>query len=260
MASLYSSKFVQAESLKIDGDCVIFVVRFCNDQNMFNPDSVKAISEVLDIIREEAIRVARKDEKVTRAALVTTGQGKFYSTGLQLRDHRVQADLPGFLSKQYLPLMGKLLVFPMVSVAAINGHAFAGGMVMAMSHDFRVMRKGRGFLCMNEIELPSPVPAGMAAVIRTKFSNPSVVRDCLLEAKRFPAEEALELGIIDDTAGDEQECLERAIELAKMKARAIALFPITESIKRDLYPEAIQLLEKPDSMKHVPELIMKSKL
>lgn len=244
----------------IEDDCALYVMKMDNGQNQFNPDSVRYLNEALSAIREDSYAVARKDDSVTRAVLVTTGTGKFYSTGLHLQDTRVADNLPEFLSKHYLPLMGRFLVFPLVTVAAINGHAFAGGMVMAMAHDYRVMRSGRGFLCMNEIELPSPVPAGMAAVIRAKTTSPSTIRDCLLVAKRFPAEEAKALKLIDEAAADEAGCLQVAIELAKKQARPIALIPIVESIKRDLYPEAIALLENPGTMQHVPQLIMKSRL
>lgn len=259
MSVVYDSPFAKV-SYEIDGDCMVFLMTMCSKQNMFSPDSIKSFDRVFDLVVEEAVKRARQDPAVTRAALVTTGHSKFYSTGLMLQEPSVQADLPHFLAKQYLPLMGKLLVLPMVTVAAINGHAFAGGMTMALSHDFRVMREKRGFMCMNEVELPSPVPSGMAAVARAKISDPAVVRDCLLEAKRFTAEEARAHNFIDALARDEADCIRVAKEMAKEQARLIALFPIVQSIKRDLYPEAIGLLEDPGSMKHVPELIMKSKL
>lgn len=244
---------------EIHGDCVIFIFTFCNGQNQFNPDSIKAIHEALDTVKTQVRQIAKQNSAVKRAALVTIGEGKFYSTGLMLSHPFVQKNLPDFLSKHYLPLMGRFLVFPIVTVAALNGHGFAGGMVMAVAHDFRVMRSDRGYLCMNEIELPSPVPAGMAAVIRAKTPSPNTVRDIFLNAKRYSAKESLELGLVDMIASEEA-CLGEAIEMAKKHARTIALMPIVESIKRDMYPEAIELCEKPDSMQHVPELIMKSKL
>lgn len=46
----------------------------------------------------------------------------------------------------------RLLTFPIPTIAAINGHAFAAAFAVAMGHDYRVMNGNRGFLCMNEIE------------------------------------------------------------------------------------------------------------
>lgn len=255
---IFESKYATV-SYEITDDCLLFTMTFCNGQNQFSPDSVRSFNQALDCILAETKKIVKQNSAVLRAALVTVGQGKFYSTGLMLNEPEVQKDLPKHLSKNYLPLMGRFLVFPLVTVAAINGHAYAGGMVMAMANDFRIMRQDRGHLCMNEIELPSPVPAGMAAVINAKTPNPSAIRDCFLSAKRFSAEESLKFGLVDNICSEEA-CLREAKQLAKEKARLIALMPIVESIKRDMYPEAIALLEKPGTMKHVTELIMKSKL
>lgn len=255
---IYSSDYAEL-SYSLHGDCAIFTIKLNRGQNQFSPSSVLSINEALTVVEKKAVDLAKQNDSIQRAALVTVGAGKYYSTGLMLQDSEVQSDLPKFLSKHYLQLMGRLLVFPLVTVAAINGHAFAGGMVMAMANDFRVMRADRGFLCMNEIELPSPVPAGMAAVVRAKTSSPSALRDCFLSAKRFSAQEALNLRLLDKISSEEK-CLEDAVKLAIKSARLISLMPIVQSIKRDLYPDAIELLENPGSMKHVPELIMKSKL
>lgn len=255
---IFESKYAKV-SYEISDDCLLFIMTMCNGQNQFSPDSVKSFNQALDSILAETVKIGKQNPSVQRAALVTVGQGKFYSTGLMLNDPEVQKDLPKHLSKNYLPLMGRFLVFPIVTVAAINGHAYAGGMVMAMANDFRIMREDRGHLCMNEIELPSPVPAGMAAIINAKTSDPAAIRDCFLSAKRFTAQESLKLGLVDKICSEEA-CLNEAKQLAKEKARLIALMPIVESIKRDLYPEAISLLENAGTMKHVTELIMKSKL
>ncbi len=258
MTNIYQSELATLDQ-QIHDDCIVFIMRLCKGQNQFNYQAVKSLNDMLDIVLERAKQEARQNPKVTRSTLVTMGEGKFYSTGLSLQEPKVQADLPTFLSKHYLPLMGRFLCIPMVSVAAINGHAFAGGMVMAMAHDYRVMRCDRGYLCMNEIELPSPIPAGMAATIKAKLSRPDIARDCLQAGRRFKADEAKDLNMVDEVCS-EAECLGKAIELAVKHARLIALMPIVEQIKRELYPEAIRLLEAPGSMKLVPELIMKSKL
>lgn len=65
-------------------------------------------------------------------------------------------------------LAADLLSFPMPVVAAMNGHAFAGGGVFALACDWRVMRSDRGFLCLNEVDVPLPLPQPVYSVIRDK--------------------------------------------------------------------------------------------
>jgi enoyl-CoA hydratase/carnithine racemase len=62
--------------------------------------------------------------------------------------------------------LGRLLCFPVPTIAAINGHAFAGGFMLAFAHDYRIMRTDRGFLCLPEIDLGMGLLPGMNAIIR----------------------------------------------------------------------------------------------
>jgi enoyl-CoA hydratase/carnithine racemase len=252
-----------AESLSVIlrevDDCAIFVMTMNNGQNQFYLRSIAKFNEALDKI-EQKLGEFRVSGKYNKAALVTTGTGKYFSTGLKLGSPETSSNLAEFLGKQYLPLMGRFLDFPLVTVAAINGHAYAGGMVLALAHDWRIMNSQRGYLCMNEIEIPSPIPEGMAAVIKAKIPSPSVIRDCLQVSKRFTADEALTLGFIDGTKQNGEDCFEEAIYLAVKLARSVGLGPIVKQIKREMYKDAIRCLENPGDMMYVPEIILKSKL
>jgi enoyl-CoA hydratase/carnithine racemase len=93
----------------------------------------------------------------------------------------------------------------MPTVALINGHAFAGGFMLAMYHDYRVFNPTRGFLCLNELDLGVPLKPAMSSIFRQKLS-PQVYKLMVLEAKRFSGKEALEGGIVDALGGME-ECL-----------------------------------------------------
>lgn len=57
-------------------------------------------------------------------------------------------------------LLLKILTFPLPTMAAINGHSFAGGMLFAIAHDFRIMREDYGFMCLSELNLDFPIPEG----------------------------------------------------------------------------------------------------
>lgn len=54
----------------------------------------------------------------------------------------------------FYPIMNRLLTFPLVTVASINGHCFAGGMLIALSCDYRLMTTGKGWMSMNEVSCP----------------------------------------------------------------------------------------------------------
>lgn len=89
------------------------------------------------------------------AALVTYGPrdaDRFYSNGLDLP---LAMRTPMFFPRILNALLGRILTFPIPTIAAINGHAFAGGFTLALAHDFRVMKNEDGrfqkWLCMNEV-------------------------------------------------------------------------------------------------------------
>ena len=180
-----------------------------NDENRFNPAFVAAINKALDSV----------EASTDAAALVTVGQGKFYSNGLDL-DWVIENQAAGmeFVKKDFLGLLRRVLLLPIPTVAALSGHTFAGGCLFAMVHDYRLMRTGRGLLCMNEIDIPAPLSPGMAAVLRyasrraaraphgaltgvgialsrpppppfarSTRMNARALRDCLLQGKRFTA-------------------------------------------------------------------------
>jgi enoyl-CoA hydratase/carnithine racemase len=74
------------------------------------------------------------------------------------------------------------------------------------------MRSDRGFMCMNEVDLPSPLAPGMAALLRDKMS-PKTFRDMVLQGHRFTAQEALDQQLVDQIV-PEKEVFPKAKELA----------------------------------------------
>ncbi|KAF9094086.1 hypothetical protein BGX29_005706 [Mortierella sp. GBA35] len=224
----------EAETLiEITREGPLFIMTMVDGENRFTTEMCKAICDGLDHVAA----VVEKEE-LTEAVLMTRGQDKFYSNGLHIEK---AFSIPGFTDHTFMPMLNKILMFSIPTVACLNGHAFAGGCLMAMAHDYRVMRSDRGFMCMNEIDLPSPLPAGMSALLRYKM-HPHVYRSCVLEAKRFGAKEALAEHLVDAIA----EGVDNTVELAKKVALKIA--PKAKSgaiygmIKEEMYPEISERL------------------
>ncbi|KAI9512998.1 ClpP/crotonase-like domain-containing protein [Russula earlei] len=171
--------------------------------------------------KERAEGKAGKDENAGAAALVIVGrldQEKFFSNGFDLPS--VIAD-PSWLQATFDPLLLQLLTFPIPTVAAINGHSFAAGAILALVCDFRVMTDGakrNAWMCMNEVDLGAAWPVSFGAITRAKVSV-SVLRRFAFDGHRFTPPEARDAGLVDEiVSGGTQGVLKRAREIAEDKA------------------------------------------
>jgi Delta3-Delta2-enoyl-CoA isomerase len=127
----------------------------------------------------------------------------------------------------------------MPTVALLNGHAFAGGLMTAMMHDYRIMNPHKGFVCLNELDFGAALQPTMASVFRVKLSM-TTFRNMVLESKRYPALEALKEGIIDGVGG-----VEEALKfIAEMKLTQKAQGKSYGHIKEELYREVIKDIDE----------------
>jgi enoyl-CoA hydratase/carnithine racemase len=177
--------------VELDREGDVFVLSLCAGENRMNTTLVRAIDSALD-------EVCRSSGA---AALVTTSRdAKFFCNGLDLEwrsssdpDHP-GGDREAFVSEG-MAFFARLLTLPIPTVCAVNGHAFGGGFMTALCHDVRVMRRDRGFLCANEVELDFPIPEFELALFRHKLSMP-VFHQSVMLAKRWGGAEALEAGVV----------------------------------------------------------------
>jgi Delta3-Delta2-enoyl-CoA isomerase len=206
----------------------VTLVRMDRGENRFHPKLLEAFDSVL----------AQIEATDGPAALVVTGTGKFFSNGLDL-DYMAQnsAEAEGILARVHA-LLARVLALDAPTVAAINGHAFAAGAMLALAFDIAVMREDRGYFCLPEAELGLPFTPGFNALIAARLSPP-VAHRAIVTAHRYPAAEALAAGIVGETA-PEGEVVERAI------AHAGALAPRPRhalgAIKRELYADVLEAL------------------
>lgn len=188
--------------LSREGD--VFVLRFDAPENRFTPENLAIWNEALDEVEAAG----------NPAALVTTGTGKFYSNGLNLEWLMTKASEEE--QRTYIPkvlgLMARVLTFPAITVAAVNGHAFGAGAQLSLAHDYRVMRTERGYWCMPEIDLKAPLHPGMTAIIQARVPH-QTAHDLIVTGTRYGADEALAARIVDH-AVPESEVLPKSIEIA----------------------------------------------
>jgi enoyl-CoA hydratase/carnithine racemase len=206
----------------------VFVLDIGDTENRFHPDWVAAMDTALDEVEQaEGPR-----------ALVTTATGKFFSNGLDLDWLSTHEDERA----EYVPavqrLLARLLELPVVTVAAIQGHAFAAGAMLTLTHDFRVMRADRGFWCLPEVDIQIPFTPGMSALIQGRLA-PQTAHAAMTTGRRYGGAEAVEAGIVDSAVAEDavrSTALEIATALTGKAGNTLG------TIKKRMYGPALDSL------------------
>ncbi|QCX26897.1 enoyl-CoA hydratase/isomerase family protein [Nocardioides jishulii] len=212
-------------------DGPVWTLDLGGDENRFSPDFLTEVDTALDEIAASA----------EPAVLLTTGSGKFFSNGLDLDWIMAHAgELPGYVDRIHA-MFAKVLTLPVPTVAAINGHAFGGGAMLAIAHDFRVMRDDRGFFCFPEVDILIPFTAGMNALIVAK-TTPQAQVASMTTGRRWGGAEAAEAGLVDEATS-----LDRLREAAEARVAPLAGKDrrTLGRIKQVLYAGAVEALLEP---------------
>lgn len=180
----------------------VFVLDLGDTENRFHPSWVEEVTALLDEV----------GAATGPRALVTTATGKFFSNGLDLEwleDHQDQrADYLDSVEALY----ARILSLPVVTVAAVQGHAYAAGAMLTLAHDLRVMRADRGFWCLPEADIGIPFTDGMSSLVRERLDR-QVAHRAMVTSERFGGVDAAASGVVD-RAVDEQDVLPTAVDLA----------------------------------------------
>ena len=166
----------------------VYVLDLGADENRFTPEWMSDVESALDAV------------EAAPAPLVIVGDGKFFSNGLDLAYVSDLVGLPAY-TRRVQTILSRILTLPAPTVAAINGHAFGAGAMLAIACDWRYMREDRGFFCFPEVDIHIPFTLGMAALIQGKLSTRTAV-DSMTTGHRFGAEDALVAGIVDGVAAE----------------------------------------------------------
>lgn len=206
----------------------VFVLHLDDGENRFNLDTVAELSRLVAVV--EAASGPR--------ALVTVGEGKFWSNGLDLDWLTANQPRAPELLLAVHELFAQVVAAGVPTVAALQGHCYAAGAMLALAHDIRIMREDRGFFCLPEIDIRLAFSPGMSALVSSKLT-PQVAHEAMVFGRRYGGVDAASLRIVDETAS-ESDILPRAIAVAASLAGKDSATLAT--IKRTLYAPVLRAL------------------
>jgi enoyl-CoA hydratase/carnithine racemase len=195
-------------SLEKRGKIFILTLTGEGDEHRLNPTLIDAIQSAIRRVRAESV-------SSKSSALITTAQGKFFSNGYDIAWAGSSQARKELMSSKLNSLVADLISLPMPTIAAVSGHASAAGFILALSHDYILMRKDRGFLYMSEVDINLVIPDWFIALIECKIGAPLARRDVVLRAAKVTAKEAVEKGIIDSAHDGAAETVSAAIRLGE---------------------------------------------
>jgi enoyl-CoA hydratase len=200
-------------------------------------------------------------------AAVITGQGSAFSAGLELPVlvDLNRATMRGFIH-HFEAVMLRVFELPIPLVAAVNGHAIAGGCVLALQADVRIGADRDSRIGLNETQLGIGLPAAVVETLRWQVPGPSLAA-IALEGRLFSPREALQAGLLHELS-PEGELLERALRrasaLAALPPAGVRMVkqslrrPIAAAVRASSGPEAERWLDtffSPESQKRLRETV-----
>jgi enoyl-CoA hydratase/carnithine racemase len=188
-------------SLQHEGS--VAILTWNDGENRINLDSLAALNQRLDEL----------EATEGPLAVVVTGVGKFFSNGLDLaRFGGNPIEFRDTLA-ELKRTVGRIFLYPAFTVAALNGHTFAGGALISLGFDYRVMRDDRGYWCMNEAEIGLALDEQLFSILEHRLPK-ATARVAAFTGKRFTGPDALAAGIVEATATEDQ-VVRHAIDVAE---------------------------------------------
>jgi len=154
-----------------------------------------AIDETLLADLIAALDAARDDDAVR--AVVLTGAGRFFSGGRDLGAGRLEGEGVRRLNRLYRDAHDRLFGLPKPTVAMMNGHAVAGGLILVLACDYRLGVEGDYKVGINEVAIGASYPTVAFEIVRTRLTHQRA-SELMLGAALYPASQALRLGIVDE--------------------------------------------------------------
>jgi enoyl-CoA hydratase/carnithine racemase len=219
-------------------DGKIAVVTMNNAENKQNPAFAAGMLAAID--QAEA-------DKSIKALVITSSDEKNWSQGVDLNflnaalKEQRHDDIKGFMYAMN-EVFSRLLLAPFPVIAAINGHAFGNGAMLACACDFRFMRADRGYFCFPEVDISIPFMPGMIAFVKTAVPY-HLFNEMKLTGRRVTAEELAQHHVVTAACPDADATFAAAMEYAGSFNKARGIF---SEHKRRLHTHIMDVMENED--------------
>jgi len=186
----------------------IAVLTMNTAENRHNPEFLSEFNQHLDQIEA--------DQSI-KSIILTSASEKNWSLGIDLAWMSQPTNTPEIISGFMTDLAGllkRLVTFPMPIIAALNGHTYGNGSVLACACDFRFMKSDKGFFCFPEVDVlvpfvPSMFPLINKAIPQTFFNR------LAMTGQRVGAQELLDKQVVEAIFANEEELQAGVVEFAK---------------------------------------------
>ena len=224
----------------------------------------------MQLVNDLRAKVAEvRDDPEARALMLTSESDRFFSIGLDIPE-LIEYDKAQFT--QFIQLFDQLCIelysMPKPTVIAIRGHATAGGAILALTGDHRVMTTGRVAMGLNEVRLGVTVPLPADKMLRDLVGN-RIARDVMEVGDLFNPQELLAMGLVDEVVPPDEVLFiarELATSLAASPTEAYAAIkanrtdPVVAAIEADLPAKQVEFVDmwySPEARAQLEEAMLK---
>lgn len=170
------------------------IVTLSLNRGKVNPLNGSVVEEILG-----SLKTIEDDSAVN--AVIFTGQGKFFSFGFDVPELLTysRAAFSDFLAK-FTNLYSYMFLYPKPIIAALNGHTIAGGCMLALACDRRIIISEKAKISLNEIDLGVPIFVGITEILRFCVGS-RIATEILYSGTLYSPEQAYSLGLVDEVVG-----------------------------------------------------------
>jgi len=224
--------------MRLEKDGSVAVIHMTNGANKQNLVFAEEMSLCMDEIEAD---------KDICALVLTSDDEKNFSQGIDvewLGQRMTEKDFATIKAFMYgmNNIFKRNLLFPMPVIAAINGHAFGNGAMLACTCDFRFMKKDKGFFCFPEVDIGIPFLPGMIAFVRKAIPEHKF-NEMILSGKRVVAEELEAAHVIVKASADSEEMLKDAMDYARTFTKKRGIF---SELKKRMHKNIVHVIENED--------------